>query len=121
MLNYYFSVRLVNGPTKYEGRLEVSYNGEWGTVCEDKWDLDDAQVVCNELGLGKSLPAQHGVLYGQGSGEIWLSNVNCDGTEIAIGNCSHRGWGSHNCTHGGDVGVNCTAGRFTKDGLTTVY
>ena len=60
------TVRLVNGPTKYEGRLEVYHNGKWGTVCDDGWDLDDAQIVCNELDLGQAITVRPGALYGQG-------------------------------------------------------
>ena len=107
---FYFTVRLVNGPTKYEGRVEVYHNGEWGTVCDDGWDLNDVQVVCSELGLGKATAAIHGAFYGLGSGQIWLDNVNCVGTEPTIGNCSHNGWGIEDCFHGEDASVNCTAG-----------
>ena len=107
---YICIVRLVNGSTKYDGRVEVYYNGEWGTVCDDDWDLNDAQVVCSELGLGKATAALRGAFYGQGTGEIWLDNVNCVGNELTIGNCSHRGWGIEDCGHFEDASVNCTAG-----------
>ena len=70
-----FAVQLIDGPTKYEGRVEVYHNSEWGTVCDDGWDLNDAQVVCNELDFGPAIAANHGAFYGQGSGRIWLSNV----------------------------------------------
>ena len=105
-------VRFVNGSTKYEGRVEVHHNGVWGTVCDDGWDLNDAQVICNELGLGKALTAAHNAAYGEGSGQIWLDDVNCVGTEWTIRNCSHSGWGYHNCYHNEDASVQCTAGNF---------
>ena len=106
------TVRLVNGPTKFEGRVEVIHNGVWGTVCDNFWDLNDAQVVCSELGYGKAVAARPRAFYGLGSGQIWLDNVNCAGTEGTIGNCSHRGWGIENCGHSEDASVNCTAGTY---------
>jgi len=104
------TVRLVNGPNKYEGRVEVYHNGEWGTVCDSGWDINDAQVVCSELGLDKAIAARRNAFYGQGSGDIWLDNLNCVGTERSIVNCSHRGWGIENCGHYDDAGVKCSAG-----------
>ena len=107
-----YVVRLVDGPTKYEGRVEVYYNGEWGTVCDDGWDLNDAQVVCSEFDLGYAIFAAHGAFYGQGRGQIWLDNVECVGTERTIGNCSHRGWGTlRSCYHFQDAGVRCVSGN----------
>ena len=102
-------IRLVNGTTKYEGRVEMYHNGEWGTVCDDGWDLNDAQVVCGRLGFGPAINASDNAYYGEGSGQIWLDDVNCVGTELTIENCSHRGWGIENCSHSEDAGVQCSA------------
>ena len=88
------------------------HNGEWGTVCDDGWDLNDAQVVCNELGLGHAIAAQHNAFYGQGRGRTLLYNVECVGTEKTIENCSHRGWGIVSCGHVNDAGVKCTSGNI---------
>ena len=103
----FVTVRLVGGPTKNDGRVEVYYNGEWGTVCNHGWDLNDAEVVCTELGYGPAIAAKHHAFSGQGSGQIWLDEVNCDGTEVTIANCSHGGWGNHGCKHFEDAGVRC--------------
>ena len=93
--------------------MEVYHNGQWGTVCDDGWDLNDAQVVCRELDLGVATAATHDGFYGQGSGQIWLDNLNCTGTEGIIENCSHRGWEIENCSHSEDAGVKCSAGNFS--------
>ena len=102
-------VRLADGPNIYEGRVEVYYNGEWGTVCDDDWDLNDAQVVCRQLGFGPPITVWDKAFYGEGSGQIWLDDLACVGTELTIEDCSHRGWGIENCGHLEDAGVKCTS------------
>jgi len=107
---YQFIVRLANGPTRYEGRVEVYHNGKWGTVCDDGWGLNDAQVVCSELGYRKAIEVRDSAYYGRGSGPIWLDDLRCVGAERTIGDCTHNGWGNHNCGHSEDAGVKCGAG-----------
>ena len=91
--------------------MEIHHNGEWGTVCDSGWDLKDAEVMCSELQFGPPIAARSSAFYGQGSGKIWLDNVNCIGTENTIGNCSHKGWGIKNCSHSQDVSVQCNPGN----------
>ena len=69
--------------------MEVYYDGQWGTVCDDGWKLSAAQVICNELGFGSAISARYNAYYGKGSGEIWLDNVLCVGTESTIGKAVH--------------------------------
>ena len=100
------SVRLVDGLTAAEGRVEVNYQGTWGTVCNDSsWDLNDAMVVCGMLGYTSVLAAH--VKYGQGSGSVWMSNLACTGSENSISECPHIGWGETSCSHSQDAGVTC--------------
>ena len=100
------TVRLVGGLTAAEGRVEVNYEGTWGTVCNDSyWNLNDAMVVCRMLGYTSVLAAH--VKYGQGSGSVWMSNLACTGSENSISECSHIGWGETTCSHSQDAGVTC--------------
>uniref|UniRef100_K1R2P6 Deleted in malignant brain tumors 1 protein n=1 Tax=Magallana gigas TaxID=29159 RepID=K1R2P6_MAGGI len=102
------AIRLVGGPTKYEGRLEVYESEKWGTVCDDGLNDTLSVVVCRSLGLPwNASKAYGGAAYGQGSGPIWLDNVKCMGSETGIEECSHNPWGSHNCNHGEDVSISC--------------
>ena len=100
-------VRLVDGSSKREGRVEVYYDGAWGTVCDDSWDLDDAKVVCRMLGFSGAEEAIGSATFGAGQGNIILDDVACQGTENTLDDCTHPGYLEHNCGHSEDAGVRC--------------
>ena len=100
-------MRLVDGIHYYEGRIEVYYQGGWRTICDDGWGINDADVICRQLGYSSASQALTGAHFGQGSGLILLDEVSCSGSESDISDCGHNGWFIHNCNHGGDAGVTC--------------
>ena len=89
------------------GRLEVFYNGTWGTICDDGWNGKAAKVACRQLGYNYSVRLLTGSDVPDGSGQIWLDDVKCEGVEANLEDCTHNGWGKEDCSHSEDVGVQC--------------
>ncbi|XP_064424017.1 scavenger receptor cysteine-rich domain-containing group B protein-like [Latimeria chalumnae] len=101
-------IRLVNGTHPCEGRVEVFHNGVWGTVCDDSWDMNDASVVCKQLGCGAAVQYKGNAHFGQGTGPVLLDEVECSVNDPDLFACSNPGWENHNCGHYEDAGVICT-------------
>ena len=91
------------------GRVEVFYQGQWGTICNDEWDINDANVTCRQLGYKYAVRVLSEDEVPDGFGKIWLDEVNCTGSEQNLTSCSHEGWGNHDCEHDEDAGVECSS------------
>ncbi|XP_046926309.1 T-cell differentiation antigen CD6 isoform X3 [Lynx rufus] len=101
------AVRLVGGSGPCAGRVEMLERGQWGSVCDDTWDLKDAHVVCRQLNCGWAVQALPGLHFAPGQGPIHRDQVNCSGTEDHLWDC--RGLpGNGYCGHKEDAGVLCS-------------
>ncbi|XP_058827802.1 uncharacterized protein LOC131687724 [Topomyia yanbarensis] len=106
-------MRLVDGPSSTEGRVEIKYRGIWGTICDDDFGIREARVICRQLGLNGTAEIRKNK-YKPGTGQIWLDQVVCNGNESSIDDCIHWHWGEHNCGHPEDVGVKCGTPQSTR-------
>ena len=91
--------------------LNVNVNGsplriQWETVCyggSDAFDMRDAKVACRQLGYTSTVGYWW---FGRGTGKVWLSSMQCTGSETSLQSCSSSGFGNGGwCSHGSDVGV----------------
>ncbi|CAI5692511.1 unnamed protein product [Oreochromis niloticus] len=101
------SVRLLNGSSLCSGRLQVKSNQRWSSVCEDDFDLQDAEVVCRELGCGPPSLLQ-GALYGEVEAPVWSREFQCGGHESALLDCGSSGSARSSCSPGKAVGLTCS-------------
>ncbi|XP_032396112.1 scavenger receptor cysteine-rich type 1 protein M130 isoform X1 [Etheostoma spectabile] len=102
------SVRLVNGTSLCSGRLEVKSNQStqsWSSVCEEDFDLQDAEVVCRELGCGAPSVLQ-GALYGDMEAPVWTKEFQCRGHESALLDCDSSD--RNTCSSGKAAGLTCS-------------
>ena len=101
----------------YEGRVEVCINRVWGTVCSGSyrryysyWDLSDAKVICRQLGY-QELGATIYSSFGAGTDPVFLSDLQCIGSETNLLECRYSNFiqlaNNHYCTHSRDVGLRC--------------
>ena len=109
-----YDVRLRNGSTQYEGRVDVRYSGQWGAICDNGWDINDAMVICRQLGYTSALRPTIDSTYPPSTenSQLWLDFVSCRGNESSIQFCAHSGWGETFCNTNNEAGVICTSKRY---------
>ena len=110
-----FQLRLVDGPNYAAGRLEVLYQGVWGTVCGDHFGSTEAVIACKELGFLNRRSYWVSAYYGIGKGPIWLDHVDCFGNESSLAQCPHNPLGINNCHHGKYISI------FIKEAVYRYY
>ncbi|XP_077991287.1 scavenger receptor cysteine-rich domain-containing protein DMBT1-like isoform X3 [Glandiceps talaboti] len=116
------NIRLSGGKTPFEGRVEVFYNGSWGTICRDGWHEQDAYIVCKELGFPGAMVTINSNLdqaspFREGDGYIWFKDIDCSGSEGTIFDCekeegpfnpNYQGKNNDStCSHEHDVWLYC--------------
>lgn len=92
------------------GLLEVFHAGVWGTVCNDRFDESGSfapTVACRQLGFTSGSYVTPEV---SGTGEIWMDEVICTGSESRLVDCAFSGFGVNDCSHSEDVGLICSSG-----------
>ncbi|XP_078616879.1 uncharacterized protein LOC144885086 isoform X2 [Branchiostoma floridae x Branchiostoma japonicum] len=111
--------RLVGGMESDEGRLEVRLENtvDWGTVCSQGFDMNDAEVACRMLNLGAPVNFTDDTsYYGPGTGDIKMASLECSGNETSLFSCPYLGTGHHSCSHSNDVGLLCHRQDGDDDG-----
>lgn len=105
-----YQIRLRDGSSEREGRVEIFYSGIWGTVCDTRWTIRHGNVACRQLGYTHAKAIYGDSWYGGGSGVVLMDVVECQGDESRLVDCSFRGWGivnDHCTSHARDVSVQC--------------
>ena len=91
-----------------KGRVEVCWDGEWGTVCDHDWDLNDGGVACRQRGFLGVVSVYHSSYFGSGTVQVLMDNVQCVGNESRLVDCPFKGWGITDCSDQEIAGVECS-------------
>jgi len=106
-------VRLSGNRNNSAGQVEIQYNGAWGAVCDGRWDIRDAHVICRMLGY-KAAERLIEYIEGETTTPILMDDLGCTGKEKSIAECYHRGWSIHNCNSREHAGVVCQVDEGEK-------
>ena len=103
-LHFFLIVSLFTVPVRlagvdgvdYAGRVEVFYQGKWGKICRNEWDINDVKVVCRQLGFQSALAEFIGMNTRDDTIFVAMSDVACTGQESVLASCKRRD-GKHQC------------------------
>ena len=116
MVESAFDVQLYGGFYPHEGRIGFQHKNQWGVICEDTWDLRDADVICRQLGFEKgasNLAAGLEVVDRDGRRQptVIMTDIECSGNELTIDECKFNLVKPGKCLHSAvNAGVFCVPG-----------
>lgn len=113
-------LRLAGGSNTCSGRVEVLHNQQWGTVCNNGWDLADAHVVCREVGCGEALAIPKADTFGKATGPTWMDQVNCTGEEDSLAKCPPKTMQVHSCAPNKTATVACSGKHHRTIGMKRI-
>ena len=96
----------------YAGRVEVFYQGKWGKICFNKWDINDVKVVCKQLGFQSAVAEFLGMDTKDKNISVAMSNVACTGQESVLASCKRLD-GNHNCVDNIGAQALCEPSKLT--------
>ena len=83
----------MRGKDESQGQVEIGIDGVWGGVCQTGWDIQDATVICRQLGYTYALAATYDNSFGSSlNSRAWISDLACRGEEGTILDCPYTGW-----------------------------
>lgn len=104
----FLDLRLVNG-NDCAGRLEVFYNGTWGSVCSNHMSQLTAITACKHLNCGDSGEIDKDFKYGRGSGPTWLDHIDCNKQHSSLWHCQSDPWDPQSCDNRAEeTHISCT-------------
>lgn len=100
-------VRLVDGGSDNQGRIEIYFNSTWWSICASHFNHEAFGTVCRMLNLPEPTERYHDSEFDSGNEPILPMDFSCDGHESALLNCRHEDYYDHHCHEGNTVGVVC--------------
>ncbi|MEE2786063.1 MAG: DUF4215 domain-containing protein, partial [Myxococcota bacterium] len=98
-------VRIVGSERPTFGRVQIFLEGRWGYICDDGWDISDADVLCRQAGYAGAVRPLSS--FGGGDGAYILSDIECRGDEVRLTDCAYPDVGVNVCFEGEEAGVEC--------------
>jgi len=90
----------------YGNLVQLCHLNIWGSICGDFWNMNDGIVACHQLNMAFLTASKH-EFYGQGSGRIWLSRLQCSGLETRLTDCIHSGFDMYRCSRVAGLRCDC--------------
>ena len=112
---------LSDGPGSYAGRVELNFNGTWGSLCDTGLTIDVGHVICRQLGYPRAVATPCCNAFGEVNSSFWMYDVKCKGNERSLTECDFKVGASNICAQKYDfASVVCENPNITDSKFMTM-